>query len=536
MAEQENLPSAQTANETTATAQKAFAKILKSSRPVSVLKLPKHFKCEKELLHRRNIVTLPETEAAEGQGFFNNLVLGKLKIDLTGLRHQIEQGEVNEEAIDSHLRYFLRKDDVDLYRQHLLAIAYICLKQARLATHKNDQLPLLFKTIDLLRMYIQYSNEAIDVMASSVIVHIFSTFPDDFAEKIQLERDVFKHYIDLHKTKRRVKDIGFGDKENVAIRIKIARLSAQQKNYYDAYVQFSTILEFYQFRASEDPQVVLNRAKTHAWVGSVFQELIHYVQPGDATILRNFIYRYNRDHATRKKSHPIALLKRNDAIAMKKTKRDIIRIANDQYKSVEKLGKRIGEVGYRVTDGVIAGLTQENFKPHLLKTLKTMKGTIYNSQEEMYKILGEKANPKPNDAQLEKLWVYVSSETDNVNQGAMLQLKRNNKWIDVYFQSMNQLAKNYVFLDMGDEALHYARVAFAIMDPITDRRYFDQKRSAVNYLRDICSMSNLSFRNIPKRELQNIAAQYRDQANKLNETLEKEARDRHLAAAKVLAR
>jgi len=154
----------------------------------------------------------------------------------------------------------------------------------------------------------------------------------------------------------------------------------------------------------------------------------------------------------------------------------------------------------------------------------------------MYKAFSKKAEPKPNDAQLEKLWVYVSSEADNVHQGAMLQLKRNNKWIDVYFQSMTLLAKNYVFLDMGDQALHYAKLAFGIMDPITDRRYFDQKRSAVNYLRDICGMPNLSFRNMSKRELQSIAAMYRDQAHKLNETLEREARDRHLAAAKVLAR
>ncbi len=517
-------------------AQQAFAELLKTKRPTSVLKLPKYFQCEKDLLHRRNIVMLPDTEVAEGQGFVNNLVLGKLKIPLIRLRQQIEKGDLNEEALDSHLRYFLRKNDVKLYRQHLLAIAHMCLKQARLATHKNDQLPLLFKTIDLLRMYIQYSDEAVDVMASSVIVHIFSTFPDEFNEKLQIEREVFKHYIQLHKTKRQVKDIGFGDKENVALRIKIARLSAQQKNYYDGLVQFSTILDFYKFRSSDDPQVVLNRAKSHAWIGSVFQEIIHYVQPGEATILRNFIYRYNRDHATRKKPYPIALLKRNDAIAMKKTKRDIIRLANDQYKTIEQLGETIRKVGYKITDATIAGLTLDNYKPHLLKALKTIKGNRYNSQAEMNKAFSDKATPKPNEAQLEKLWVYVSSEADNVQQGAMLQLERNNKWIDVYFQSMTLLAKNYVFLDMGDQALHYAKLALGIMESITDRRYFDQKRNAINYLRDICGMPNLTFRNMSKRELQGVARMYRKQAHKLNETLEKEARDRHLAAAKVLAR
>jgi len=517
-------------------AQQAFTEILKAKRPVSVLKLPKYFQCEKDLLHRRNIMMLPETEAAEGQGFVNNLVLGKLKVPLIRLRKQIEKGELNEEALDNHLRYFLRKNDVGLYRQHLLSIAYMCLKQARLATHKNDQLPLLFKTIDLLRMYIQYSDEAIDVMASSIIVHIFSTFPDEFNEKLQLERDVFKHYIQLHKTKRRVKDIGFGDKENVALRIKIARLSTQQKNYYDGFVQFSTILDFYQFRSGEDPQVVLNRAKSHARIGSVFQEIIHYIQPGKATILRNFIYRYNRDHATRKNPYPIALLKRNDAIAMKKSKRDLIRLANVQYKAIEQLGETIRKVGYKITDGIIAGLTQENYKPHLLKALKTIKGNRYNSQEEMNKAFSERANPKPNDAQLAKLRVYVSSEADNVQQGAMLQLERNNKWIDIYFQSMTLLAKNYVFLDLGDQAFYYAKLALGIMESITDRRYFDQKRNAVNYLRDICGMSNLTFRTMSKRELQSVARMYREQAQKLNETLEKEARDRHLTTAKVMAR
>lgn len=527
------LDSTTKSNLTQKTAQARFASMVKSKKPAPSIKIPKHFQCEKELLLRRNIVTLPESEAVEGQGFVNNLLFGKLKVSLLALRKQIEQGKINEDSIDSHLRHYLKKEDTKIYQQHLLSIAQMCIKQARVEKDRNTQLPLLFKAIDLLRMYIQYSEEAVDVMASNVIIHIFSTFPDEFSEKWALEQEVFRHYVELHKTKRRVKDIGFGDKENVSLRTKIALLSAQQKNYYDAFVQFSNILTFYQFRTNDDPQVVLNRAKSHAWIGNVFQELIHYVQPGEATILKNFVYRYNRDHATRKNDHPIAIVKRNDAIALKQTKKDLIRLANEQYEAVEKLGAKIGNVGYRITDGVIAGLSQENLKPHLLKTAKALRGMLYNSKAELAKAFKEQSNPPPNAAQLEKIWVHASSESGNIQQGAMLQLKRNNKWISVYFQSMTRLAKNYEFLDMGDEALKYAKVAYQIMEPVTDRRYFEQKRSALNYLKDLYQSSNLRFRKISKKQFQEEAILFREKAFTFNETFEKQARDRHLAAARL---
>lgn len=504
----------------------------------STIKIPKFFQKEKELLHRRNIRMLPEIEEAEGNSFFAGFFSGgmwggKLTVPLRQIRSQIEQGTIDEDAIDSHLRYYLKRQDHPLYRQHLLGIAYICLKQARAETHKEKQMPLLFKTVDLLRMYIQYSDDAIDVTASTMIIHIFSTFPMSFEEKWDLEKEVFQTYVELLKTKHRTAQIGFGDKDNVGLRIKIARLSAKQKNYYDALVQFSKILEIYKLRREGDPQVLLNRVRTHAWIGNVFQELIHYAQPGKATMLVNFIYRYNRDNATRKEPYPITVLKRNDAIAMRQTKKDIIRIANEQYKSIESLMSEIGQVGYKVTDGVIAGLTQEKFRPHILKALKAMKGNLYNSQEEFFQDLEKQSTPKPNEAQKEKVWVYVSSDAENINEGVMLQLKRNNKWIDVCFESMWQLAKNYEFLDMGDEALQYAKVAYQILNPISDRRYMVHKRDILNYKKDLCHSLNLTFRHMSKRQLMDAAAEVRKEAAKMTEIVETEARDRHIATAKA---
>ena len=515
------------------TAQVRFATLLRSQKPTSFINIPKYFQGEKELLLRRNIVSLPETEAIEEQGFLNHLFGGRLKVSLLALRKQIEQGTVHEESIDSHLRHYLKKGNTKIYRQHLLSIAQMCIKQARMEKDKNRQLPLLFKAIDLLRMTIQYSEGAVDVTASNVIIHIFSTFPDEFSQKWQLEQEVFRLSVELHKAQHRLKDIGFGDKENVALRTKIALLSAQQKNYYDAFVQFSNILKFYQFRNDEDPQVVLNRAKSHAWIGNVFQELIHYVQPGNATILKNFVYRYNRDHATPKNAHPIALVKRNDVIAMKQTKRDLIRLANEQYEAIEKLGTNMDDAGYRITEEVLAGLTQEPFKPHLLKAARAMKETLYHSKQEMFQAFNEKAQPPANEAQLETIWVHVSSEANNLQQGAMLRLKRNNKWISVYFQSMSRLAKNYEFLDRGDEALKYAKAAYRIIESVTDRRYFEEKRTALNYLKDLYKASNLRFKNLSKKQLQEEASTYREKASTFNETLNKETRDRHLAAARL---
>ncbi|MBF0289199.1 MAG: hypothetical protein HQM14_15380 [SAR324 cluster bacterium] len=502
----------------------------------SFLRLPKLFQCEKELLHRRNIVALPETETAEGQGVLSHVLIGKLPVSLMDIRKKIEQGEECSTMIDSHLRHYLKKNDKNLYRQHLLSLAHLCIKQARAENHKEKQIPLLFKAIDMLRTYIQYCDEGIDLMASSVILHVMSTFPREFDEKLFIEKEVYKSYVELHKLKRRVSDIGYGDKENVALRIKLSKLCAQEKNYYDAFVHFGTILQIYKFRGADDPQAVLNRARTHAWIGNVFQELIHYVQPGRATILINFIDRYNRDHGTRRKPYPIAVLRRNDAIAMRKTKRDIIRLANAEHKAIEKIAEKVGSVGYQATEGVIVGLGLEKFKPHLIKALKEMKGTVFQTREDFFKKMKQITDPPPNEVQQDKIWVYISSDAQNIQQGALGRLRRNNKWLDVYFESMFQMAKNYEYLDMGDDALKYAKLAYTILIPIRDRRYLEHKQDILNYAKDLCSTSNLTFRRNSKNELRDESVNLRTELSKLGKTIDREVRDRHIAHARVMAR
>ncbi len=507
-----------------------------SGQEQSFLKLPKLFQCEKELLHRRNIVALPETEMAEGQGLLSHMLIGKLPVSLIDIRKRIEQGEECSGMIDSHLRHYLKKNNRELYRQHLLSIAHMCIKQARAEKHKQKQIPLLFKAIDLLRIYIQYCDEGIDLMASSIILHALSTFPKEFDEKLAVEKDVYKSYVELHKIRRRVSEIGYGDKENVALRIKLSKLCVQEKNYYDAFVQFGTVLQSYRYRGEDDPQAVLNRARTHTWIGNVFQELIHYAQPGKATILVNFIDRYNRDHATRRKPYPIAVLKRNDAIAIRKTKRDIIRLANEEYKEIERIAEKVGSVGYQATEGVIVGLEQEKFRSHLIKALKEMKGVIFQTREEFFKKMSQITNPPPNEAQQEKIWVYVTSDSQNIQQGALGRLRWNNKWIDVSFEAMSKLAKNYEYLDMGDEAFKYAKRAYSILVPIKDRRYLEQKRDILNYVKELCSTSTLTFRRISKNERRDEAVNLRSESEKLSQTIDREVRDRHIAYARVMAR
>ena len=45
----------------------------------------------------------------------------------------------------------------------------------------------------------------------------------------------------------------------------------------------------------------------------------------------------------------VCTAKRNDAIAMQKTKKDIIRLANDQYKSIEAMGSMVKKSQPRMT-------------------------------------------------------------------------------------------------------------------------------------------------------------------------------------------
>ncbi len=505
-------------------------------KEVPVLKIPKFFQCEKELLHRPQVRDLHEAEAQQMQNVLMNLFSGKLEVTLKYLQKQLEQGKISEDAIDQHLRYYLRKGNIATYRMHLLFLTYTCLKQARLERTKEKQIPLLFKAIDLLRIYIQYTDEALDMMASSIIVHIFSVFPPAFDEKLELEREVFQSYAELFKTKRKTAKYGFGEKDNVSERIKIARLYAQQKNYYDAFVQFSKTLEIFQYRSDDDPQALLNRARSHAWIGSIFQEMIHYAQAGQATILNTFIYRYNRDYATRKNPHPITVLRRNDAIAMRQTKKDIIRLANDQYKAVEEIGDGVHSVGYQVTEAVLAGLNEAKLRPHLLKALKTLKEQIFGSREEFFEKLEELAKPPPNDAQAEKIWQFVSSDAKNVSQYGKLQLRRNNKWIEVYSESMIKLAKNYEFLQMGDATLKYAQKAYSIVQPFSDRRYTAQKRSLLGYVKEVSESSRLSFAHTSKSQRNKAVQEVRSEMSKMNEASEKQNRQRHLVANKTLAR
>ena len=239
----------------------------------------------------------------------------------------------------------------------------------------------------------------------------------------------------------------------------------QQNTFYDAFVQFSHVLHILGIRLQKEPKLLLNIIRAHAWIGSIFQDLIHYAQPGKGTLLQNFINRYNRDHADDKKVLPIAVFRRNDEISIRKTKKDLITLANHHFSEIERIGEEINSSGYTVTSRIIVSLEFKNFRQHLLNGLKAIQGHSFNTMQELKEKLSLVASPPPNQSQIEFIWKVVITDSDNKLRSFKQRLRHQRKWLEVYSDAMLQIAKNYEFLGSGDQSLKYSWKSYSILNP-----------------------------------------------------------------------
>ena len=129
---------------------------------------------------------------------------GRPQVTLYDLRYQlIEKNAMDEEALDAHLFHYIHRRELSLVRWHLLYLTHLHLNHAREITQGAVQFDLLFKAVDLLRMYIQYCEATLDMLASRMIVHIFSIFPYSYDYKWHLEAEICQNYFRLFKNQKK---------------------------------------------------------------------------------------------------------------------------------------------------------------------------------------------------------------------------------------------------------------------------------------------------------------------------------------------
>ncbi len=463
--------------------------------------LPKFFSCERELLHSEYLLHLHENEEGLRQNVLSQMIFGSLEVSLQDIMRDFEKGKIQEARLDKHLRFYLKKRNKQSYRQHLLVLARLSLQSARSANTEADRIPFLFKAIDFLRMYIHATHDTLDLRASSIIVHLFSTLPRSFDEKIVIEQKVFRLYAELYRIQRRAEKQGVEYRDSPLLRTKIAKLYVEQKNYYDGLSQFHVLANNLALQHRQTPNTKLKLAQAHAWIANILQEMIHYAQPGQATILVNFIYRYNRDYATRSVPYPVPVLKRNDAVSMRYVKKKFIEFANQRYQQVEAIAKEVYQSGYVVNPILLDELAFAKVPAPVIRALKTCQNTKFVSADALFTHLEKSC--KISTPLRDKIWRTLLTQEENLKYSGLARLKRNPKWIDVYFHALFQIAKNHEYLQNGDGILNYAQKAFELIEPFAASQYLQDKIDVIRFMQRIAHSSKIPFRkwNKKKRKL-----------------------------------
>ena len=469
-----------------------------SKRSQQLKALPTFFLCENELLYSEHLLQLHENEEGLKQHILSQVVFGSLEVSLKDIMKSFQSGQIDEAMLDKHLRFYLRKRNRQSYQQHLLFLARISLQSARSALTTQEQIPFLFKAIDFLRMYIHSTERVIDLRASSMIVHIFSVLPDSFDAKFLLEQKVYRLYAELYRMQRKAKKQGIAYRDSPLLRTRIAKLYVEQKNYYDGLTQFDVLANNLEIQNRQMPNTKIRLAQAHAWIANILQEMIHYAQPGQATILVNFIYRYNRDYASKSIPYPVPILQRNDAISRRQVKKKFIEFANKRHQVVEAIAQEVYQSGYSINMLVIDELILAKLPNPIIRALKASQNIKFVTVDTLFKHLEKSCNVS--DSLRDKIWRALLSQEDNLKYSRISRLKRNPKWIDVYFHVLFQTAKNHEYLQHGDHVLDYAQKAFELIEPFSTISYLQDKIEVLRFMHRIAYSPKIPFRQWNKKK------------------------------------
>ena len=202
----------------------------------------------------------------------------------------------DEAALQSSVSYYQGKADPSELLRVLKFFSTYLMQQARKERDAERQQFLLFKAADLARMIVQHSAMSVNADAEALVFGIFVALSKAYGEP-------FAHYARheqvIYQTMRRLQLMP----QELGVRLRLGEALMAQTSYYDALVQFHTMLRAMVRRGET---VDRNRGWIIARIGDLFQQLsrITTARLKDGRKLRTFIERFNRDYAAERRELP----------------------------------------------------------------------------------------------------------------------------------------------------------------------------------------------------------------------------------------
>ncbi len=297
--------------------------------------------------------------------------------DVVGISAENTMDYRSEADLKSSVDYYSRRDPAQLVPVLKFFAVYV-LQQARRQTDFTHQLFLIFKSVDLLRMLVQYSPYAVNGEAETLVYGIFidlgTAKPTRFGKYMATEAHV-------HQLMRRLQRAP----NDHQARLNMAEQLAQQTSLFDATVQYHMLLRLYP---AMRPEVDRRRGYVYLKMAQVFQDIVDNTTGPihDARKLKNFVERYNRDFSERGQEIPSVTGPEPDAL--ERTLRAVRSLANQHY---------------------ARALAVQVMDPRLLLNLVIRLGNNY-LEEERFK---EAADVLADGA---KLWKGVTDTPDNLRR------------------------------------------------------------------------------------------------------------------------
>ncbi|MFI5399760.1 MAG: hypothetical protein ACHQZQ_01745 [SAR324 cluster bacterium] len=278
-----------------------------------------------EAVYRYDTRNLDRTERQRYSNFLWNAVrlnMGpKVKlIDLVGESGGKALDMAREDDLRTSLDFYSKRDSGELVKVLRFFSAYV-MQQARQAKDLRRQIVLAFKAVDLLRMIVQHSRYSVSYDAETIVGGVFvdlgSQLSQRFARYHETEMRIHALMRRLHHTPN-----------DHSARAQLADGYAQQTSLYDAFVQYQVLLRLLPAMRLELDR---RRGLVHVRIGDLFQGLadLSPTKLQDGRKLRNFIDRYNRDHAGSQARIP--MLSGPDSAGVRRVQRSFRRLADQAY-------------------------------------------------------------------------------------------------------------------------------------------------------------------------------------------------------------
>ncbi len=330
----------------------------------------RHMRVETDF--RRATQRLERQERDKYSSFLLNVfrMEGKPKVrllDVVGPRGDNPVEYIHEDPMKTSVDYYHGKvDRTELVRVLKYFTVYM-MQQARKEPEPQKQLFLIFKAVEFARMIVQYSPFSIHADAETLVFGVFHDLgdqrPDQFRHYVETEQAIFTLMKKLH--------LSPVDND---VRLEMAEQLVRQTSYSDAMGQYQFLLTRYPRIPKE---VDIPRGRVFIKVAEILQALADYAEGGpedfkDARKLRNFIDRYNRDFATRKR--PLPRITEPSPAQIGRAAQGLRREANLWYQRA--LGVRL--LGPRMVTKLVSQLAENHLKDKQQKEALTALTTGYN--------------------------------------------------------------------------------------------------------------------------------------------------------------